>query len=294
MSNEPLILYKRNVIDTPWHFVFSKNNHKECPKLEKTVHWHDYYEFELIVSGNANHLLNNESIPIRKRSAYFLTPFDFHTIHPIENDYTVSYCFNFDTYALDDEIFQIITQLNKTLYLDLNEYDFNSIIDDISLLENKLNKPNTPAKTLLFKNTFSKIILTFINAFPKTTSAESTNIPTNAFQQAIAYTNLHFREPISLISLADTVGLTPNYLGQLFKKQYNKSYSEFLLTLRLNYAKNLLKHTDDTVAHIAKKSGFNTTSYFIKCFTKFYNITPKNYSSIGTTMTIFTNDNKNK
>lgn len=290
-NNNRLILYKRTSIDTPWHFVFSKNHHNECPKLENTIHWHDYHEFEIVISGNAMHLLNNEAIPIHKGSAYLLTPFDFHTTHPLNGEYATSYCFNFDSLALNEEIFQIITQSNKMLYLDLSDSEFNSVIEDIHLLESEQNKPDTPVKTLLFSTTFSKIILTFLHALTSTNIIQLSKAPTGAFQQAIAYTNQHFREQLTLNKLANIVGLTPNYLGLLFKKQYNKSYNQFIMDLRLCYAKNLLKHTDYSIAEIAKKSGFNATSYFIKCFSKAYNISPKAYTLIGKSSLSSQNDN---
>jgi mannose-6-phosphate isomerase-like protein (cupin superfamily) len=44
------------------------------------VHWHDYYELCLVVSGEAEHVVNGVARPIGRGSAFLLSPADFHAI----------------------------------------------------------------------------------------------------------------------------------------------------------------------------------------------------------------------
>ena len=55
------------------------------------------------------------------------------------------------------------------------------------------------------------------------------------------------------------------------------STSEFLRSQRLKRAIKLLKKSDYTVSEIAYEVGFNTPSYFIKCFKEEFKCTPKEY-----------------
>lgn len=55
--------------------------------------------------------------------------------------------------------------------------------------------------------------------------------------------------------------------------------SEFIRSQRLKLAKDLLKKSDATVSEIAYQVGFNTPSYFIKCFKETYGSTPNDYLS---------------
>ncbi|MFL0354727.1 two-component regulator propeller domain-containing protein [Xanthomarina sp. GH4-25] len=55
--------------------------------------------------------------------------------------------------------------------------------------------------------------------------------------------------------------------------------SEFIRSQRLKLAVELLKKSDATVSEIAYQVGFNTPSYFIKCFKDTYNTTPSEYIS---------------
>ena len=47
--------------------------------------------------------------------------------------------------------------------------------------------------------------------------------------------------------------------------------------IRLNKAKELLLNSDLTIAEIAYDTGFNKPSYFSRCFSKEFNISPSNF-----------------
>jgi len=57
------------------------------------------------------------------------------------------------------------------------------------------------------------------------------------------------------------------------------SASEFIRSQRLKLAIRLLKETDASISEIAYQVGFNTPSYFSKCFKEVYNCTPNEYLS---------------
>jgi len=42
-------------------------------------HWHDFYEFEMIVSGHGTTVLNGREYELKSGSCYFLTPGDVHS-----------------------------------------------------------------------------------------------------------------------------------------------------------------------------------------------------------------------
>ncbi|NBC58983.1 MAG: helix-turn-helix domain-containing protein [Bacteroidetes bacterium] len=69
---------------------------------------------------------------------------------------------------------------------------------------------------------------------------------------------------------------------QLHRKltaNFGVSATEFIRTQRLKLAQELLKKSDDTIAEIAYQVGFNTPSYFNKCFKDTFGITPNEYAS---------------
>ncbi|CAM3747988.1 response regulator [Marinicrinis lubricantis] len=91
------------------------------------------------------------------------------------------------------------------------------------------------------------------------------------------YIETHFRENISLKSIAAQFYMNSVYLGQLFKKTYGLYFNEFLLQLRVQEAKKLLRQTDLRVYEVAEKVGFSNADYFVTQFEKQEGMTPTEY-----------------
>jgi|HigsolmetaAR203D_1030402.scaffolds.fasta_scaffold06623_2 two-component system response regulator YesN len=89
----------------------------------------------------------------------------------------------------------------------------------------------------------------------------------------------HFRENINLKVIAQQYYMNPVYLGQLFKKTYGVYFNDFLLDLRIQEAKRLLRQTDMRIYEIAAEVGFSNPEYFAAQFEKVVNMTPKEYRS---------------
>ena len=69
-------------------------------------------------------------------------------------------------------------------------------------------------------------------------------------------------------------------LRRLFRHVYGEPPLEYLLTLRVNYAKRLLRESPClhyTVAQIATMSGFSDISYFSRIFKKRTGLSPRAY-----------------
>jgi two-component system, response regulator YesN len=71
--------------------------------------------------------------------------------------------------------------------------------------------------------------------------------------------------------------MNPVYLGQLFKKTYGIYFKDYLLQVRINEAKKMLRQSEKRIYEIAESVGFNNTDYFVTIFGKLVNITPSEY-----------------
>jgi len=82
-------------------------------------------------------------------------------------------------------------------------------------------------------------------------------------------------ESFSIEELASEVGMSRTQLHRKLRALTDQSASQFVRVYRLDYAKQLLEQHAGTVAEIAYKVGFGSPSYFTKCFTEKYGISPK-------------------
>ncbi len=94
---------------------------------------------------------------------------------------------------------------------------------------------------------------------------------------AFDYIAVHFREKISVQYLADLCHISPSYFSRQFAKETRESVPQYILKLRVEYAKQQLTTTDKSVAEIGFDSGFGDSSHFIKSFRKMVGITPLRY-----------------
>lgn len=92
-----------------------------------------------------------------------------------------------------------------------------------------------------------------------------------------AYIDGHYREPISLQLIAERFYIHPNYFSKRFKEKVGISFIDYLTTIRMKQAVELLLEGDLKVHQIAERVGFEDAAYFSSVFRKTYGVTPKQY-----------------
>jgi len=91
------------------------------------------------------------------------------------------------------------------------------------------------------------------------------------------YTIDHFREPITLSTIAEMANMSIPAFCNYFKRSTKKTYIDFLHEVRIGYACQLLIETQQSVLEICIDSGFNTIANFNKQFLKVKKMPPLKY-----------------
>lgn len=91
------------------------------------------------------------------------------------------------------------------------------------------------------------------------------------------YIMQHYKHKISLKEIAAFAHLGPNSFCRYFKSRMKKSFSDFLIEIRIKHARRLLAETDMPVAEICFECGYNSFSNFNKQFKIITNRTPIEY-----------------
>lgn len=94
---------------------------------------------------------------------------------------------------------------------------------------------------------------------------------------SLAYMRDRFDEKITLRTLADLTGYTPNYFHSLFTKIMGETPQKYLTDIRISHAKNLLAGTKKSLSEIAYECGFSSQSHFNTQFKKAVLLTPYEY-----------------
>ncbi|MGN0435101.1 MAG: AraC family transcriptional regulator [Wujia sp.] len=94
---------------------------------------------------------------------------------------------------------------------------------------------------------------------------------------SLDYIYQHINDRITVKELANNLSISENYLSRLFKKEMGISVSEYILSLKIEKACNLLQFSEYSIADIASYLSFASQSHFIQVFQKIMGQTPKKY-----------------
>ena len=107
---------------------------------------------------------------------------------------------------------------------------------------------------------------------------EINSIPKNEeVVKAQKYIQMNISKKITLSDVADHLHLNPSYFSRLFKQVTGESFIEYVTRTKMERAKEMLDGTTKTIDQISIDLGFESKSYFLKTFKKFYGIPPKLY-----------------
>ena len=98
-------------------------------------------------------------------------------------------------------------------------------------------------------------------------------------KKCISYINEHLEERLTVKSLAEIGGVSPDYLSQIFKREMGQNLSSYILTRKLEYAKELIAK-EMSNKEICEKLKFSSPSYFVTAFKNKYHMTPTEYKAM--------------
>lgn len=84
-------------------------------------------------------------------------------------------------------------------------------------------------------------------------------------------------DALSLNLVAESIGMSANYLSAIFSQNMQKTFVEYVTKKRIDKAKKLLKQTDKVTAEIAKEVGYKDAHYFRFVFKKLQGCSPREY-----------------
>ena len=99
--------------------------------------------------------------------------------------------------------------------------------------------------------------------------------------EALLYLNEHFREDITLNTVARDLGYHPNYLSNMFRNTLHIGFKQYLTLLRLREAVILMQGGDKSITDAAYESGFQSIRTFYRVFRAEFNCSPLEFIAKG-------------
>ncbi len=106
---------------------------------------------------------------------------------------------------------------------------------------------------------------------------EKGNYDHDLAKDIISYCYENYTADISLQSIADALHISRCYISRIFSKRLHISFNDYINSLRIRKACEMLKAGDLTVTEIAYAVGYNSVRTFDRCFMTVRGMTPKEY-----------------
>lgn len=89
----------------------------------------------------------------------------------------------------------------------------------------------------------------------------------------------HLNERIKTEDVANFVGVSRSYLSRLFIAETGVPISEYIVSKKIETARNMIEYSDYSASEISNILAFPSQSYFVKVFKKYTNMTPGKYQA---------------
>lgn len=206
---------------------------------------------------------NGHRVPLKEGSIAFIDCYKPHTYYT-KSGWEI-YWIHFDG-VLARQYFDAATR-NGIVLNPQNSYSTAHIMNKIYERYHGKNKVNETVMSKYITDLLTELIL----CANQVVAPESQS---NVIEEILAYISENVDKPLTLEHLSKRASLSPFYFTRVFKKETGFTPHEYIIRVRLELAKFLLKTTDARIKEIAFRSGFENEGSFCTSFKKATGITP--------------------
>ncbi|HZG86044.1 response regulator transcription factor [Paenibacillus sp.] len=124
-------------------------------------------------------------------------------------------------------------------------------------------------------------LLEWLHIFVKEKADIIKNLRNHSVRREVAeaqrYVQTHVGEKVSMEEMALRLNLNPSHFSRIFRQETGVTFVEFVTRTKMEKARELLSHSDLTVAEIAEQLGYEHVSYFIKLFRNHSRMSPNEF-----------------
>lgn len=162
----------------------------------------------------------------------------------------------------------------------MQQYIFSNFISEVSktAFDNQIELEQSSVSLLVSArnlNGFLEAASVLVHDYCTKLKDKQEQIAHDEAYQVCAYIRKHFADyDLSMEKVAVDLGTTTAFVRKAVKEKTGNSYKDYLIYLRIEYAKGLLEKGKLTVAEVCEKVGYGNISYFIKVFRETTGMTP--------------------
>lgn len=230
----------------------------------------NWYQLNICLKGEAVLSYKGFETTVKEGDAIIIYPDTAYTYRPISEKLTVSWI------AFDG--FQVKSMLHSIGVLRSGVYRFHNKTD----IYNRINETLYIQQEHITEQGYagSSYVFNFLLTLSRSRIRED-DLSIEKIRPAIDFMSENLHRVISIEDIADSMGISSQHFCLLFKSIMKQRPFEYLNTLRISRAKNLLLNRGDlSIKEIANLSGYVNHGYFTQLFKKSERLTPVKFRDI--------------
>jgi len=260
-------------------------------KIHERFHRQDFFFINYAYTGDygAQSYRFDNHVTIRKDDCYIGQPFSGYAIYGADDRDIVIIGVLIRKEVFYRKFLQVISSDRRLLHFFIDP-EINSFSDEFIHLENLKDsairkqielmtveyankKPDTQE---ILKPMTQTLIMMLARRFRDTSGSSE---PTDITEQIILFMEEHL-DHVTLSMISQEFGYHPAYVSSLLSQKTGRTFSEILLSQRMERAVFLMQNTDLSIEEIAPMTGYNDKSNFHKAFREYYGETPRHFGHV--------------
>lgn len=247
----------------------------------RTFHVHKKYELYYQVEGARRYYIDDGAYLVNAGNVVLIGPDGVHKTGSVENCAHTRYVLNFSREYLAP-MEAAMPGANLFACFDAGVHVLTISPRNQAMVEGLLSRiyeqraDDSPAGQALRRAQMSELLL-YMAEYAAAAKNCETRIVNKTIDMIQSYISTHYREELSLTGIAAQFYMSPYYVSRLFKKTTNLSLVEYINSVRLMAAKNLLETSSMRVASVADAAGFSTPAHFSRVFKESTGLSPQQY-----------------
>ncbi|MBO7187026.1 MAG: helix-turn-helix transcriptional regulator [Clostridia bacterium] len=260
--------------------------HDENEYGEIDIHSHDFYEINVVLSGEGLHTLGEYTYPVSGGEIYVIPPLVNHgysfldggkVFHLLLSD---EFLDGYEDVLSRAKGFNILFDIEPSLRGKRGVYVSAKLsedkTDELEYLISKLITINGVNGDLA-SELHALSLITLLSTEATKSGVKETVLSVSAAVSALDYVADNYGSKITLDDLTKVAKLSRTALIDEFKKLTDLTPNEYVLKYRLTTAKNYLATTNKKIVEVALSCGFFDSAHFCKEFKRAFKITPKEF-----------------
>jgi AraC-like DNA-binding protein len=243
--------------------------------LDFLPHLHAQLELLYVEDGEIENTINGCTRLLKNGDLSVTFPNSVHSYHT-PTDQTNTYCIIILNLTLVGDFINILLKFHpKDPFVNRDQlhkdvpYGINTLIKEFNYA------PDRPVCSPICKAYTQIIISRLLQQMELVTNTDA-----NYFEiiyKIIHFINENYMQPLSLEDVSRALGVGKYHLSRAFSDKINVSFSDYINSIRVCWARNMLSNTNKSITQIAYDCGFQSIRTFNRAFQKVYNISPREF-----------------